>query len=44
VYRLNGDNSIGDYVPDPATVGTSPILQQSASVSAETIRSICGDK
>ena len=44
VYRLNGDNSIGDYVPDPATVGASPILQASATVPAEAIRAICGDK
>jgi len=44
VYRLNGDNSIGTYVPDPETVGTSPILQASNFVSADAIRGICGSK
>jgi hypothetical protein len=44
IYRLNGDNSIGAYIPDPATVGTSPILQASGAVSADAIKAICGDK
>ena len=44
VYRLNGDNSIGTYVPDPETVGTSPLLQASNFVSADAIRGICGSK
>lgn len=44
VYFLNGDNSIGDMVSDPAQIGTSPIFQQSATVSAETITALCGGK
>jgi hypothetical protein len=42
VFRLNPDGSLGRYVDQPSIIGTAPILQQSATVSPEQIRAICG--
>ena len=43
VYRLNPDQSLGAYVGDPAVIGTNDVLTQSATVSADYIKSICGN-
>jgi hypothetical protein len=43
VYRLNADQSLGAYLPDPTVIGGNEILTQSATVSADYIKSICGD-
>ena len=42
VFRLNPDSSLGRYVSSPTEIGTAPVLQQSASVTAAQITSICG--
>ena len=42
VFRLNPDASLGRYVSSPTEIGGAPVLQQSASVSADQIRAICG--
>jgi hypothetical protein len=42
VYNLSADGTLGRYVADPAVIGAGPILQASATVSADQIKAICG--
>jgi hypothetical protein len=42
VYQLNPDMTVGQYVDSPSVIADAWILQQSANVSAEQIRAICG--
>jgi hypothetical protein len=42
IYRINGDGTAGAYVSDPAVIGNAPILQASASVSADQLKAVCG--
>ncbi|HET7771326.1 MAG TPA: DUF4331 domain-containing protein [Chloroflexota bacterium] len=42
VFHLNPDGSLGRYVGQPSEIGGAPVLQQSGSVSADQIRSVCG--
>jgi hypothetical protein len=43
IYRINGDGTPGAYVGDPAVIGNAPVLQASASVTADQIKAICGN-
>ena len=42
VYRLNPDGTVGAYVSDPAVLAGAPVLQASASYSADQIKATCG--
>jgi Domain of unknown function (DUF4331) len=42
VYELTTDGSLGQYVPDPTTVGMAPILQASEAFPPSWINMICG--
>lgn len=43
VYTVDADGTLGRYVSDPAVIGIGPILQASATVSADVIKGICGN-